>query len=100
RALSEQLGVSRNTVILAYEQLLSEGYIESRPNVGTFVSFNLPDRVMVAGDHAARMEERRANDNGSRIALPTGMRSQAVISPNRGRLELDFWVGRTDAATF
>ena len=100
RALSEQLGVSRNTVILAYEQLLSEGYIESRPNVGTFVSFNLPERVMVAGNHAAQMEERRANDNGNGIALPNGMRSQAVISPNRGRLDLDFWVGRTDATTF
>ena len=28
RALSEQLGVSRNTVILAYETLTAEGYLE------------------------------------------------------------------------
>ena len=101
RALSEQLGVSRNTVILAYEQLLSEGYIESRPNVGTFVSTNLPERVMVAGVHAAAMEERRANDNyGDAGVQPGAVRAQTVISPNRGRFEHDFWVGRIDASIF
>lgn len=99
RTLSEQLGVSRNTVILAYEQLLSEGYIESRPNVGTFVSPNLPERVMVAHAHAVLTEEQQANDNNG-LMPPAGMRAQTVISPNRGRLEFDFWVGRTDAATF
>ena len=31
RALSKYLEVSRSTVELAYEQLLSEGYIESEP---------------------------------------------------------------------
>lgn len=101
RALSEQLGVSRNTVVLAYEQLLSEGYIESRPNVGTFVSSNLPERVMVAGGHACQIEEQQANDNhGEAFAFAPGVRAQTVISPNRGRLEFDFWVGRTDASTF
>ena len=30
RALSERLGVSRNTVVLAYDRLLAEGYIESK----------------------------------------------------------------------
>ncbi len=82
RALSEQLGVSRNTVVLAYEQLLSEGYIESRPNVGTFVSSNLPERVMVAGGHACQIEEQQANDNhGEAFAFAPGVRAQTVISP-------------------
>ena len=31
RALAEELGVSRNVCILAYEQLEAEGYIEVRP---------------------------------------------------------------------
>lgn len=43
RALSEQLGVSRNTVVLAYDRLLSEGYIESKRSIGTFVSDAIPD---------------------------------------------------------
>ena len=38
RALSRHLQVSRSTVELAYEQLLSEGYIESAPYRGFFVA--------------------------------------------------------------
>lgn len=38
RKLSKYLEVSRSTVTLAYEQLLSEGYIENRPNRGYFVN--------------------------------------------------------------
>jgi len=37
RLLSRQLGVSRSTAQLAYEQLLSEGYIEAVPCSGYFV---------------------------------------------------------------
>ena len=38
RALSKHLEVSRSTVELAYEQLLSEGYIESKPYKGFLVA--------------------------------------------------------------
>ena len=38
RNLAKYLQVSRSTVDLAYEQLLSEGYIESMPCRGYFVS--------------------------------------------------------------
>lgn len=38
RSLSRHLEVSRSTVELAYEQLLSEGYIESEPYRGFFVA--------------------------------------------------------------
>ena len=37
RSLAEYLQVSRSTVDVAYEQLLSEGYIEARPYRGYFV---------------------------------------------------------------
>lgn len=43
RFLAEQVGVSRRTVLFAYERLISEGYLETRPAVGTFVSPTLPD---------------------------------------------------------
>ncbi|MFE0754760.1 PLP-dependent aminotransferase family protein [Inquilinus sp. NPDC058860] len=42
RALADQFAISRNTVLLAYEQLLAEGYLESRPGAGTFVGTALP----------------------------------------------------------
>lgn len=38
RALSKHLEISRSTVELAYEQLLSEGYVETQPCRGYFVS--------------------------------------------------------------
>ena len=38
RKMAEQLGVARNTVVLAYEQLIEEGYLESRQRSGVFVN--------------------------------------------------------------
>lgn len=43
RLLAKQLGVSRMTVVNAYEQLLAEGYIEGRIGAGTFVAAALPE---------------------------------------------------------
>jgi len=43
RALAEDLRVSRTTTLLAYEQLIAEGYLETRRASGTFVADELPD---------------------------------------------------------
>jgi GntR family transcriptional regulator/MocR family aminotransferase len=43
RALARTYGISRITVTAAYEQLLAEGYLETRHGSGTFVSTELPD---------------------------------------------------------
>lgn len=37
RHLSKELNISRNTVLNTYDQLLAEGYLESRAGSGTFV---------------------------------------------------------------
>jgi len=42
RLLAIRLGVSRTTVLRAYEDLLCQGYLKSVDGVGTFVSENLP----------------------------------------------------------
>lgn len=44
RTLSEALGVHRNTVLAAYAELASEGWIETAAARGTFVSRELPAR--------------------------------------------------------
>lgn len=41
RVLAEELGVSRPTVTACLEQLLQEGYIETRPGSGSYVSSSL-----------------------------------------------------------
>jgi GntR family transcriptional regulator/MocR family aminotransferase len=48
RLLASQLGVSRMTVVNAYEQLLAEGYLEGRAGAGTFVSAHLPEEFLQA----------------------------------------------------
>jgi GntR family transcriptional regulator/MocR family aminotransferase len=42
RALASELSISRFPVLDAYSQLLAEGYFESRPGAGTFVTNALP----------------------------------------------------------
>src|SRR5437867_9285665 len=46
RTLASELGVSRNTVMNAFDQLLAEGYIEGRVGAGTYVSRVLPDEAL------------------------------------------------------
>lgn len=46
RALSEELNVARATVVEAYEQLLSEGYLETRSGSGTRVAAELPESLL------------------------------------------------------
>ncbi len=48
RLLAKELGVSRNTVLLAYDQLLAEGYVEGRIGSGTRVARNLPESFLQA----------------------------------------------------
>src|SRR5690348_2762561 len=42
RALAAELGLSRTTVLLAYEQLAAEGYLDGRRGSGSFVQAVAP----------------------------------------------------------
>jgi DNA-binding transcriptional MocR family regulator len=42
RSLARNLGVSRNTVLTAYEELTSRGYVRSRPGAGMYVCIPAP----------------------------------------------------------
>lgn len=46
REISKELGVSRNTVVNAFEQLLAEGYLEGQVGSGTYVSRALPEELL------------------------------------------------------
>src|SRR5215470_7059861 len=48
RLLADDLGVSRNTVLTAYDQLASEGFLELRHRSGVFVAEDLPIAPKVA----------------------------------------------------
>jgi GntR family transcriptional regulator / MocR family aminotransferase len=46
RSLSQSLRISRTTVTLCYEQLLSEGYLETVVGSGTYVCGQIPDDLL------------------------------------------------------
>ena len=48
RQLAQHLNVSRNTVIAAYEQLVAEGYLESKIGSGFYVAVALPQHYFNA----------------------------------------------------
>jgi GntR family transcriptional regulator / MocR family aminotransferase len=55
RALAEQLGVHRKTVVAAYRELEREGWLATTPAVGTRVSYDLPVIDAPARSRAARL---------------------------------------------
>jgi GntR family transcriptional regulator/MocR family aminotransferase len=50
RELARELAMSRNTVTHAYEQLIAEGYLETRAGAGTFIADTTPDQIADAFD--------------------------------------------------
>jgi GntR family transcriptional regulator/MocR family aminotransferase len=49
RVLAADLGVARNTVVLAYDQLRTEGYLEGTRGGGSRVRAAIPDRLLDVG---------------------------------------------------
>ena len=61
RDLARQYALARGTVLSAFEQLKSEGYIEGSVGSGTYVSRVLPEQwLQVSPDRRTRRESRRA----------------------------------------
>src|SRR5688572_4264522 len=70
RELADDLGVSRLTAVLAFEQLAAEGYITSRIGAGTFVNRELPDADASApmSARAAIAEHPQLSQRGTRLS--------------------------------
>jgi GntR family transcriptional regulator/MocR family aminotransferase len=99
RALAEQLGISRNTVIIAYDKLLAEGYLECQRNIGTFVSRSLPDWETRPLLPVPAEGEAAEGTLLGRIAAQAPQ-VHCVRNPDAARLHTDFWIGRVDARAF
>src|SRR5687768_4062394 len=48
RMLADQLGISRNTVLLVYDRLIAEGYLLARKAIGRYVNFELAVTCLAA----------------------------------------------------
>lgn len=73
RDLARQYGLSRGTIVNAFEQLKSEGYVDGSAGSGTYVGKILPDELLqVARESgvrppAQRKQLRRVSDYGRRV---------------------------------
>lgn len=74
RTFASELGVARMTTALAYEQLVSEGYLESRVGQGTVVARSLP-AMLLGAPKGSKREERTDEGQTSPIHLASCLRS-------------------------
>ena len=99
RKLAEQLGVARNTVVLAYEQLIEEDYLESRQRSGIFVKENvLKGHVGFQGKSAGdiRGDSRWQN----RFRLKTSQKNQFHWPSNWQQYPYPFIDGHFDSSLY
>ncbi|NET48231.1 MAG: PLP-dependent aminotransferase family protein [Merismopedia sp. SIO2A8] len=72
RALATSLSISRTTVTQSYDQLLSEGYLETQHGAGTFVCAELPDdylnSVPIKGDRSESSQLTQLSRFGTHLA--------------------------------
>jgi GntR family transcriptional regulator/MocR family aminotransferase len=86
RQLASELGISRTTVVLAYEQLMLEGYLEGCVGQGTTVTRDLPTTFMPAP--VAQTQEQRAGEQHQ--AYP---RLASRVRPVEEALSPPHWLG-------
>jgi GntR family transcriptional regulator/MocR family aminotransferase len=95
RDLARELKISRNTVIYAYEQLMAEGYLETRAGAGTFIADTVPDQI----PDVSRTNSSHAN-HGSSLGL-SGRGAQLVQHAGAYKLQWGaFMPGVPDLTTF
>jgi GntR family transcriptional regulator/MocR family aminotransferase len=95
RGLASQMGLSRNTVVAAFDQLLAEGYVTGRAGSGTDVATALPERLL----HAHR--PRTPTNVDAAAPPPISRRGQALLAtpsplrdvPSAAHAGLAFQVG-------
>ena len=72
RALAQSLGISRNVVVAAYDELFAEGYIAGRHGSGTYVEATLPaqPRVLAHAPAGAYRWQQRPGPPQATAILP------------------------------
>ncbi len=95
RELAEQLGISRTVALLAYNQLLAEGFATGRSGSGTYVSDAIAARIAPRPRTSAHVQL-------SRFGVSAAEASRTLHLPSRAErpLPLDFAVGCSDLESF
>ncbi len=99
RQLAADLGISRNTVAMTYERLLSEGFVETRGPLGTFVALRGPT-LSPAPTPPRPVEESTVSAPAPNAPGRFAGAVHQLRSPRAAAVDLDFWVGRPDPRLF
>ena len=92
RALARDLGVSRNTVMLAYEQLAAEGYLVSRHRGATSVAVVAPPRPPETPSGAAAERPAPVSAYAARLTARLALAPSRPTGP-RPAIRYDFRYG-------
>ncbi len=103
RTLAQDAGVSRNTILLVYDQLRAEGYVEGHVGAGTFVARELPDDVL--RPPPPRSAHPEAVADGAALGISAyAKRAQIILSPSMApsvpNVRFDFRYGLPGVAEF
>ena len=94
RVMAEEIGVARQTVVLAYERLAAEGYVRARTGSGTYVAPDLPDAAPTPAS-VPRVAASDLSARGTRLAaIPAHATNAATTTLTGGALS-----GATGGAT-
>lgn len=89
RDLARQYNVSRGTVVTAFEQLQSEGYLIGQVGAGTWVNERLPIRIPSAGNQQISMRRAPAAVRGLPFSRPA--RPFRSYEPAIAEFPMDIW---------
>jgi GntR family transcriptional regulator / MocR family aminotransferase len=95
RDLAQQLGISRTVVLLAYDQLLAEGFAAGRSGSGTYVSAAVTESGPTISEGSAKVHLARFGK-----AAAAAWSKMNVPSRRTPALPYDFAYGRSDVGAF
>ncbi|NJR17641.1 MAG: PLP-dependent aminotransferase family protein [Calothrix sp. CSU_2_0] len=99
REIAKFLGISRSTVTQSYEQLLSEGYLETIIGSGTYVCTQLPDDLLESQPVKTTATITRPEVKLSRYG-ETLLQTESVPRINEKKIEINFHYGRPNFSNF
>lgn len=109
RMLAQQLNLSRNTVMNAYQRLLSEGFIETAASSETRISKILPNDLVSISSKQSEIDKTLLQNADKNSTNPDAIKYapivfsgpvQEIVNRNGRRILYDFWVGRAHQKLF
>jgi len=99
RELAKQLGIARNTVVHAYQQLIDDGYLISRERSGYYVN----EQILSGRVDQARTETEGKNDATGwmdKIKVQPSKQRNIVKAPDWNKYPYPFLYGQLDPGLF